>query len=149
MKIYGASSSLVEGTTFYRVTPDQIRRYYSDDDNIIVKYLVRNEGLQAFDIDQIYGSALIGSDAYICVNDGEPIEVDGEEVDPEDALELFDIEDLQEYIQDADDEIIRRYLSMYELDEFDLDSVAIELLSAGYSFVAIAQAAEDLERFDI
>lgn len=149
MKITSSTSitaAEVIGTVFYEVTEDQLKSYYDESvDNMISKYLVREYGFDAFDLDRMYGSAVVDDNLYICVTDGDYIEIDGYEINPEDALQEYSIEDLQAFIQPADDEIMKRYVSSYEFKTPDMDEVALELLTAGHSFYQIVEDANELD----
>ena len=137
------------GTTFYEVTDEMLQDFYRDDKNIVLTYLVRNEGLDAFDtVETAVGSAMIDGILYVCVTDGAEIDVNGELVDPEYALDEYSLEELSDYIVPADDEVLKRFVSQYELRPVDLDDIAIELLNAGHSFSTIVQDAADLDLLD-
>ncbi len=137
------------GTTFYEVTDEMLQDFYRDDKNIVLTYLVRNEGLDAFDtVETAIGSAMIDGVLYVCVTDGAEIDVNGELVDPEYALDEYSIEELSDYIVPADAEVLKRFVSQYELRPVDLDDIAIELLNAGHSFSTIVQDAADLDLLD-
>lgn len=136
------------GTTFYRLTDDDIQNYHKDNYNLITTYIRYNYGVGAFDLEKMYGSALIDGDLYICVTDGNYIYVNGEPTDPETALEDFDLDDLSEYIEPATDEIISRYATEYEFKPIDIDEIALELMRAGHHFTEIVKDAYDLDLLD-
>ena len=131
------------GTTYYKATLDQvIDVYLGKYENVILSFLL---GTLEWDVlnfrSALYGSDVIDDVLYICVTDGMPIDVNGEEVDPEEALQDYDISELSEYIKPADSEIISKYVTEYEFNPIDIDSVAVEMLEDGYSFQEIAQSA--------
>lgn len=152
--IFSAEDSTPEnpGTTFYIVTLEDVKRAYQDDDNIIFNYLLNTEGLDAFSLDSLYGSVRIDNFIVICDTDGYDIEINGEMVDPETALDEYDLDDIESagYVSDdVDDSTIRRYLSKYELATVDIDDIALELLQASHHFDAIVEAAQDLDLIEM
>lgn len=137
------------GTTFYTINESDLLKYYDKSNNPILRYVVSENGFKAFDIDDLYGSRLIGDTLYLCVTDGNDITVRGEDVFPEDALEDYDISDLSGYIEDGNDKIIGRYLTAYELKPFDLNDVAYELMKGGTAtFTDILTWANELDLLD-
>lgn len=141
MKIYKSIHAAVNpaqnpGTTFYSATVDDIIDAYGDVTlNAWIRQAFVDRGLDAIDYDHnLYGSAIIDDVLYICVTDGYDIEVNGEEVDPEEALSEYTPEDLSDYIKPATAEIIRRYITEYELKTPDFESLAIDLLRDGHTF---------------
>lgn len=140
----------IQGTTFYQASEEDIERYYHNSDNCIIEYLIHSQGLEAFDLDSMYGSAIIDDMLYVCVTDGDYIAVgDDLEVNPEEALETYDLEDLQSYIRPITNAIIRRYVSQYEMEFPDIDDLALEMLEKDYSFTQIVKAAIELELIDM
>lgn len=140
----------IQGTTFYQASEEDIKRYYHDSDNCIIEYLIHSRGFEALDLDSMYGSAVIDDMLYICVTDGDYIVVgDDVEVNPEEALETYDLDDLQRYIKPITDTIIRRYVSEYEMKFPDIDDLALEMLEKDYSFTQIVKAAIELELIDM
>ena len=141
------------GTAFYEITEKDLEDTWDKEDNIVMKYLVRTYGFEAFDLDDIgiYGGRLEGDVFLLCDSDGHDIDVDGEEVDPMFALEDYDLEALAPYIKEPDDEIIRRYFSPYSLqsDTIDVNEVALELLQAGHDLSAIIDSLEDCDLFTV
>lgn len=140
-------SATQEGTTFYKITLDQLKSFYNNEKNIIVRYVIDQYGFEAFDLEHMYGSVLDGDTLYLCVTDGYEISVNGESIDPESALEDYSTEDLSSYIQDGTDEIINRYLSEYELNSISAD-ICTELVQDGYDFIIVLEAARKLDMFD-
>lgn len=134
-----------EGTVFYRISNKLVKQTLDNADNLIFRYLVRKNGIDAFNLDKLYGSAVFDDDLYLCKTDGQDISVNGEEVYPEDALELYSPEELKSYIKDGDEAIVKRELTSYELAGFDLDEVAVELIEGGHSFVEVVEAAYDMD----
>lgn len=154
MKIYnhkddGENLPDGSGTTFYTITEDQLLKHYDKAENLIVRNVVSDEGFKAFDLDSMYGSKIIDDTLYLCVTDGMEITVNGNEVDPEFALEDYSISDLSKYIKEGDDTIINRYVSEYELKDIDLNKVAIDILDGGaVTFTDVVKYAADLDLLD-
>lgn len=126
-------------TVFYEITLDQLLDYYESDSNFVVTAIINQYEFDAFDLSLMYGSAVIEDALYVCVTDGEDIVIDGYKADPEDALEEYDLDELEAFIEPATDEIIKRYASPYEfnLSKIDVDEIAAELLQSGYPLVDI------------
>ena len=138
------------GTTFYYITEDDLLKFYDKSDNCILRYIVENEGFDAFDLEKLYGSELFGDIFYLCVTDGNEIMIDGEMVAPEEVLAMYAPEDISEYEKHGNDGIIRRYLSEYEMKEVDLDDVAFDMINDGYAdFTEIVKCAVELDWLDI
>ncbi len=127
------------GTTFYAVTLEQIIDTYSKpDNNVWIMQSFIESGWDAIDYDNnLFGSQIIDDVLYICVTDGRDIIIDDENVDPEEALELYDIDDLGEYIQPASDQVIKKYITEYELNMPDFDKWAPSMISSKYDFTKL------------
>ena len=139
----------VGSTVFYTITESQLLKHYDADDNYIVRYIVSENGFDAFEIDNMYGSKLIGDILYLCVTDGNDIIVNGEEIFPEDALDMYDISALSAYIQPGDDDVIDRYVSTYELKPIDINDVAPDILDQGaVDFTEVVEWAKELDLLD-
>ncbi len=134
------------GTVFYRISEDDIDNVldYSKN-NLFLVEAFKMYGLNAFDIRRLWGSIIDGDYLYLCKTDGQEIQIGDELVDPEEALEEYGVESCQEYIQPANDSIIRQNLSEYELSkDIDVEDLAINLLQNGYSLNDIFRAADDI-----
>lgn len=149
-----AADEMEIGTTIYEVTEQMLKDFYADDDNIVTQFIIDDYGFDAFDLSRMYGSKLIGDTLYICVTDGVEILIDtpdGEiEEDPEQLLDIYDIDYLESLIEPATDEILKRYVSYYDFDisKIDLDYVAKELIDAGHHFKQIVEDAKDIDLLD-
>lgn len=132
------------GTTYYKATIDDVVDAIRDGSNLFVYYAMLALGFESIDLDHnLFGSYIDGNTIYLCDTDGEDIEVNGQMFDPEDAMEEFGPEALESYIQDATPEIIRRFITPYEL-KFDIDEGAYWLMKDGFGFTEIVKAYEDL-----
>ena len=133
--VTAAESSSV-GTTWYRVTGDQFRKFIDEkEDNLFVKYTANTNGVECLNPSQMFGTAIYDDELYICVTDGQPIVVgDDVDVDPETAFKKYTPEDLEAYIEDADDQILIKYITYREFNldllEEDQTNAAIEALQS-------------------
>lgn len=125
-------------TVFYKVEEDQMINAFknSRDTNVFLIYMIESHGFECLDLSKMFGSGIADDgNLYICKTDGQLINVNGKEVDPEDALKDCTIEELPAYIQDADDETILWYITPDEIIvDKDIDDVAKEMLEEGYHF---------------
>lgn len=134
------------GTTYYEASIDQVKEVLKEK-NIVLYGAIETEGFDSiWDLDiHLPGSYVQDDKIYLCGTDGEYINVDGEAVDPETAMEEFGPEMLTAYIQPADDEIISHKLTSYEITNFDMNEVAEQLMSEKYTFFEIYEAFRELE----
>ena len=139
------ASEDIAGTVFYKVTPELLNEYMDEPDlNLYVKQELIDRGFAAIDIKKLYGSAEIDGDLYICVTDYNDIEVDGNLVDPEEALEEYSVDQLQQYIQPATLDILHSNITEYEVDFEDLVDSTIGLLESGHSLRSVFSAYQDI-----
>ena len=139
-----------DGTIYYKTTVEEIIDTLKDQEaNPWLIAAFQNDGYDAIDFKHnLYGSAVLDDGLYICVTDGHDIEVNGEEVDPEDALEDYSVDELSKYIQPATPDIIKRWITPDEIKKPWLDKWAPELLNSGHSFIELAEAAKEFFDFD-
>lgn len=136
------------GTVFYHITEDQLSACADRSDNAIFQYMVDTYGLDAINTESnLYGSRIIDGDLYLCETDDKYIQVHGERVNPEHALDYFSVDELSDYIEEVDDEKLDKLLDGRELVEFDLDDVAEKMFQEGYSLEDITKAATKLRLF--
>lgn len=125
------------GTTFYKATlQDVIDALVDDNANVWLITALVEDGFYALDLDSagLSGSAVINNEIYICVSDGYAINLDGHEIEPEEALTSYSLEELEPFIQEATPDVITRYITTYELKMRDVESLAIAAMDEGYSF---------------
>lgn len=147
MKLYSSEifSASDIGTTFYKISPEDVDRVFNKKDtNMILKEAFKTYGWEALDIDRMWGSIIDGDYLYLCVTDGYDIEVNGEEVDPESALEMYGVDACSDYVQDGNEDIISSHITEYEIGDVDIDEIALSLLQSGYHFSTIVLDAEEL-----
>ena len=149
-KLQSIEAATSYGTKFYRTTIDEtIDALKQSNSNIWVIYMLESEGWNAIDFDNnLFGSKVIDDELFICETDGQDIQVNGHFIDPEKALEEYDVSELSAYIQPADKDKIAKSITGYEVKISDVDKVAIELLDNGYSFTDVVKDAEELELLD-
>lgn len=142
MKIYrnnvnaAVNSTKTYSTTYYLVTFNQIESFFNTESaNVWIAKAFDELRWDAIDFDNnLFGSQVVGDDLYICVTDGKSIEVNGELIDPEEALEVYTPDELSEYIESTTDVIIQKYITEYEITAPDFDNWAAELLANNISF---------------
>lgn len=151
-KLQSVTAASNIGTTYYRATLDNvIQTLTRNDANIFLLYLIEEDGFDALDFKKhMFGSAVFEENhedvIYICVTDGYEIEVDGEMIDPEEALENYSPRYLDNRIQDANDDIIMRNITPYELLDFDESSIARGILKTyDVSFKKVVSDFEEIE----
>lgn len=146
MKIYihAAEDTKSSGTTFYKITLDKLKSVLGGD-NVWIDELIEKKGFD-FLPERLYGSETIDGDFYLCVTDGEDIEVNGEMVDPETALTEYSLSDLSEYIKDATNKIIEDNIDIDELQftEKDINDWAVDMIRRGIDFTEMVEDYEEI-----
>lgn len=138
------------GTTYYQITLDDVKNAMKDnnDANIWILKSFEELGWDAIDFDHnLFGSQIIDNVLYLCVTDGRNIEVGGGLVDPEAALEDYDVSELSAYVQEADEDTILKYITQYEIETPNFNKWAEDLLSDGYKFTDLVSAAQEFSDF--
>lgn len=138
------------GTEFHKISlDDTLKILQRDKANIWLMQRLESVGWEALDIKHnLFGSYVIDDILYICVTDGKEIQVEDALIDPEIALESYRPEELEDYIVDADDKIVKRYITEYALAEFDIDESAEQLLHEGKSFIDLMESAQNLPQLN-
>lgn len=133
------------GTTYYTTDINQILDFLKNEDaNIWLIGSFELDGLDALNLEtNLFGSKIIEDILYICVTDGSDINVNGDMIDPESALDDYDVEELSAYIRPADDEILRSWITVSEIYEPDMNEMAPRLMDEGYSFVDLMEDAKE------
>lgn len=144
-------ASSVLGTSYYKISlEDIIKSIDSNRVNLFLKYAMNMYGLSAINLDTLFGSKIIDNTLYLCVTNGQDIEVNGDLVDPENALENYTLEDLDTYISEASDRCILSHITIYELkldifkEEGTLSELIINMLESGEKFQNIVKDYENL-----
>lgn len=126
------------GTIWYEAEFDQVRDALKEENLILYGAFLTNgfDCISNININ-LPGSYVQGDYLYICESDGELINVNGDQVDPDSAMEEYGPEMLSAYIVPADDKIIQHKLTEYEITNYDIDEVADALFEEGYTFTTI------------
>ena len=138
------------GTTYHRITLDDcVKLLQKDKANVWLLQRLESVGWEAIDLkNALFGSDVIDDVLYICCTDGKDIQVGDSLVDPEIALRGYSPEELRSYIVDADDKIVKLYVTEFALVEFDIDESAEQLLKEGKSFIDLMEAAQNLPQLN-
>ncbi len=146
LSITAASSP---GTSIYILSPQDVEDAIRGT-NLIAEEAFKLYRWDAFDLESMYGSEVVGNDFYLLKTDGNYINIDGEDVDPEELLAQYEIEDIPEYLfKEKDDSVIRSNFSPYELSKkIDLNEIALSLLQSGFKFTSIVDDARDADMID-
>lgn len=134
------------GTVWYEAEFEQVRDALEEENLILYGALLTNgfDCISNIDIN-LPGSYLEGDYLYLCETDGKLINVNGEDVDPESAMQDYGPEVLSAYIIPAYSKIITQKLTEYEITNYDIDNVAYELFEEGYRFTTILADYEKIQ----
>lgn len=132
------------GTTYYRISSDQILKAYSaKTEDPFIYYAIAEDGLAAINLDTLVGSQIVDDELYICQSDGQNIIVDNTEVDPFVALEEYGVEACENYIEDVDSKFILDTITIYEIDRKSiiahLNDAAADALDREYDFTTLVR----------
>lgn len=131
------------GTVYYKADLSDVKKIVDENSSLFVVYSIYEHGFDDIQIDQMPGSYIDKDTIYICVTDGKDLNINGEEVDPENAIEEVGLESVSAFIQDAPAEIVTQELDSYVFDLDNLEDCASWLLDNGYSLGAIVEAYND------
>ena len=144
------------GTTFYAIPAERLLKAFDRSRKKLNKFfvdIIRYTDLEALNPNSFYGSHIdtVNNVFYLCVSDGKPIKVNGEEIDPDEALDKYTIEDLAEYTEQPSDDLILQHVTMYELnpevfDSDTIDTIVQENLEKGVHFKEIVKDYDELKR---
>lgn len=140
------------GTIFYKFTLDEVLDYFSGSkQNCWIWKSFEELGWECIDLAKnLIGSRVIDDVFYLCITDGQEIEVNGQEVMPESALEEYDISDLENYILPGDKGIIKRYITEDEIYTPYFDKWAGEMIEKdGYDFTEMVKYANEFYDFTV
>lgn len=146
---------LVSGTKIWRFQVDETARQLEQlEGNLILIQRLYDVGWNALDDpERAYASAIITDDDELLIveSDFEPVEIFGEVVEPDELLETYSLEELEDagLVKEATASAVNKYITVYEMStNFDLDRVALELLQDDYTFQEIVEAAKDADLID-
>lgn len=146
-----AADENTSGTTFYIVTKDQIENNISPKNNIWIKYRLRDYPLEeSLNLDYLDGSRVIDDILYYCDTNYEEITVNGEQVNPEEALFQYSLEDLATYISEDTPNSVLKTFTENEISwkDIDISEFAKELLETD-SLEDVARDAESIGLINI
>ena len=134
-------------TVFYAIKLQDALDYFSKSGkNCWIWAALYNNGFDNIDTEgKLIGSVDIDDVLYICDTDGEDIEVNGESVNPEEALNEFTPDELSEYVVEATDRDIRRFITEDAIVDVDYNKLAYDLLDNGYDFLTMV---DDFSEFE-
>lgn len=137
----------IKGTKFYAATiNDLIGAFSGDKDNVWIKAAFEEDGFDAINFkNSLLGSKVIDETLYICETDGMQVDIDNYEYDPEKILDEVDVSDIEDMIETADDDIIHKYISEYELNTPDFDKLGVKLLNDGVKFKDLVSGYEEFD----
>lgn len=131
------------GTTIYRFSRDDVSDSLNSR-NIVMGAAFDTEGWNSINFKNLPGSEVINNILYLLVTDGHEIEIEEEFEDPEDLLRMYRPDQLEDFIEDGTEEILKNYVTFYEMD-IDLDEAAYYLIHKdNYSFTDVLKAADDI-----
>lgn len=130
-------------TVYYKADLDDVKKIVKENSNPFVVYSIYEHGFEDIQIDQMPGSYIDKDTIYICFTNGKSLNINGEEVDPENAIEELGLESVSAFIQDAPAEIVTHELNPYVFDLDNLEDCASWLLDKGYSLGEIVDAYND------
>lgn len=143
-----ADSAQQGGTRFYKIPKSDLIDYaWKSDGNVWIDSLLKDHFDDNILEDVMFlGSRVIDGSLYYCVSDLLPIEVDGEYVDPENALDDYSLKDLSGYIVDP---APRSVIEKVDFDDLsfsgvDLEAMAIAILEDGESLYKLFEDADAL-----
>lgn len=134
------------GTTFYTVTLEQLKEAFSND-NVLIQGALQVQGWDALNLKTLFGSEIVDDILYLCITDGNEIEVEGKLINPEYMIEEYGVKSIQSLLQDSTPEIILKEITEYEINP-DFDDVALHLLNEGNSFHNLVKSANQSMWFD-
>lgn len=105
-----------QGTIWYEISKDALLSAYRTKNKQIYD-CIENEGISAIDVDSMFASAIRDDMLYYGVTNGVGIDVDGEMIDPEFAIENIDIDSLRRYIEIPTNNTILKCISEYEIKD--------------------------------
>ena len=138
--------AVTQGTTFYRVTLDEVIDHFSDkSENVFILKSFEELGWDALDFHKhLYDSFICEDDLYICVTDGKQIRYNDKFISVDKLPKDIDLDELSKYIANANDPIIHRYITPYEIKTPPFTKWSKELEAEGYDKEKLRK---DAERF--
>lgn len=139
------SAEATKSTIFYRASFEQVLDAVKHSNAFWYANLVCQEW-DGINFKYLFGSGVIDDTLYICFTNGQMMDIpDFGEVDPESALQTVPLENLEPWIENAPDEIIRHNICYKDAMNIDVDEAADWLFRQGYLFTEILLAYKDAD----
>ena len=135
------------GTTFYRLTLDDVISHFSQkSENVWLYKLCSELGWKALDFGgHLYGSFIKDGDLFICVTDGTKIRYNDKFYDPYKLPRNAKVNGLEKYVSLGNDKIIHRYITPYEVVTPEFEKWSDELIAEGYTEKKLLRDAEEFD----
>ena len=134
------------GTKYIKMSLSDIKNTFESQGNLWIYYAISTNKFDSIDMkNSLFGSRILDDILYVCVTDGEFININNKLVDPEIALFEYNIAELDSYITAATSEDIIKYISPYEMLPIDYTAGALWLLRRNFKF---EQLVDDYNEFD-
>ena len=135
------------GSIWYKITREDLLNNMLWKDNVWIserlKYYPLDDSINIEDLD---GSYATEDTLYFLVTDYSPIIIDGEEIEPEEALEEYSLKDIENYINDNPPKDIIQRITDSDISwaGIDIDTCAKDLLDIE-SFSKVVEDAQDID----
>ena len=136
------------GTVWYKITKDQIIEGSLWGKNSWIKARIEWYPLsESLNLQQLDGSFILDDTLYLMVSDYLPIIVRGQEIEPDEVVDQFELDDISEYINDNPGNEILRNITDSDIswDGIDIEEFAKELLD----FESLSKIAEDADEIGL
>lgn len=139
--------AMTKGTTFYRLTLDDIIEHFSkESENAFILKSFQELGWKALNFHKnLYDSFICDDDLYICVTDGKKIRYNDKFISTDKLPKDIDLDKLDRYIAEGNDQIIHRYITPYELKTPKFTEWSKELEAEGYEKEKLRKDAEQFK----
>lgn len=134
---------------FLMITPDAfIDAFKESSNNVWLAAYIEDQVFDVLDLERnLFGSKVIDGILYYCEHNLDEIEINGEAIDAEDALDNYSVEELSSYIDVENpmsaDEILSTF-TYYEMYPIDWDDYAEDLIKEN-SFIKVVSDAYALD----
>ena len=125
---------MTSGTTFYRITLDDVIKHFSkESENAFMMKSFEKLGWEALDFHRhLYDSFICEDDLFLCVTDGKKIRYNDKFISPDKLPKDIDLDELDSYIAIGTDAVIHRYITPYEVKQPKFTEWGKELEAEGY-----------------
>lgn len=135
------------GSIWYKITREDLLNNMLWKDNVWISERLKYYPLDdAINIEDLDGSYATEDTLYFLVTDYSPIIIDGEEIEPEEALEEYSLKDIENYINDNPPKDIIQRITDSDISwaGIDIDTFAKDLLDIE-SFSKVVEDAQDID----